>query len=98
MNAVRLSARLVERDPLRYTPAGIPVLGVRLQHDSMQAEAGSQRRVELELAAIAMAEQALRLERVELGRGIAISGFLAPRRRNSRGLVLHVTGFEIDED
>ncbi len=98
MNAVSLSARLIQRDPLRFTPAGIPVLGFRVQHDSMQREAGSERRIEMELAAVAMAEQALRLERVELGRGLAVSGFLAPRRRNSRGVVLHVTGFELNED
>ena len=97
MNSVRLSARLIQRDPLRFTPAGIPVLRFRVQHDSSQREAGGERRVELELAAVAMAQQALRLERIDLGRALSVSGFLAPRRRDSRGLVLHVIEFELNE-
>jgi len=97
VNAVSLLATLVQRDPLRFTPAGVPILGFRVQHQSTQWEARAERRVELEMAAVAMAEPALELEHVDLGRSISLNGFLAPRRRNSRGIVLHVTAFEFIE-
>ena len=53
-NSVTLDARLQSRDSLRFTPAGVPALDFELAHESTQVEAGSERRVACELAAVAL--------------------------------------------
>ena len=37
-NLIKLTARILQVQPLRYTPAGVPVLDVVLQHESWQEE------------------------------------------------------------
>ncbi|MEI7445164.1 MAG: primosomal replication protein N [Burkholderiales bacterium] len=96
MNRVGLTAALVEREPIRYTPAGVPIVGLKLSHQSVQREAGADRTVEMEISAIAADRLALRIDRVALGTALKLEGFLAPRRRNVKALVLHVTDFELD--
>jgi primosomal replication protein N len=84
---------MISREPLRYTPAGIPVIDAVLAHVSQQLEGGHVRQVEFEMAARFAADQAQRLERLPLGSELAARGFLAPRRKGSSGLRLHVTAF-----
>lgn len=96
-NRIELQARLAAREALRYSPAGIPILPASLQHESMQFEAGSQRKVELEIAAVFAGRLAEIANRAPLGAGMQVSGFLAPKRRSSKQLVLHVTEFELIE-
>jgi len=93
-NRVRLRARLVALGDLRYTPAGIAVLQARLEHRSTVAEAGMERQLDFELDAVALGEAARRLGRQELGIEIEVDGFLAPRSRRSRSLVLHIDEFK----
>lgn len=97
MNRVGLTAALVEREAIRYTPAGIPIVGLKLSHQSVQREAGADRTVEMEISAIAADRVALRIDRIALGTELKLEGFLAPRRRNVKALVLHVTEFELNE-
>jgi len=97
LNRVGLTAALVEREAIRYTPAGIPIVGLKLSHQSVQREAGADRTVEMEISAIAADRVALRIDRVALGTELKLEGFLAPRRRNVKALVLHVTEFELNE-
>ena len=97
MNRIGLTAALIEREAIRYTPAGIPIVGLRLSHQSVQREAGADRTVEMEISAIAADRVALRIDRVALGTELKLEGFLAPRRRNVKALVLHVTEFELNE-
>ncbi|HZW12449.1 MAG TPA: primosomal replication protein N [Noviherbaspirillum sp.] len=94
MNQLRLIATIAERDVLRYTPAGIPIVSARLQHASEQVEAGILRQVEFEMAAIVAGELSGRFNRVELGARLVLTGFLARKSRNSKSLVYHVTDFE----
>jgi primosomal replication protein N len=91
LNRLTLHARIIELDALRYTPAGIAVQGLKLEHESMQLEAGAERRVRLELSAFAAGTQALKLKGIQPGSLIAASGFLAPRRQGSKSLVFHLT-------
>ncbi len=97
MNRVGLNAVLREREALRYTPAGVPMVAMKLSHESIQLEAGAERNVQMEIDALAADDVALRISRVALGTGLNLTGFLAPRRRSARSLVLHVTGFELNE-
>ena len=49
-----LDARMQSRDALRFTPTGVPALDFELAHESMQVEAGGERRVACELAGVAL--------------------------------------------
>jgi len=86
-------------EPLRYTPAGIPVLSVVLRHLSEQLEAGMQRRVECDVNAVVMgglAEKAAAASQgVKIGSLVKVSGFIARRSLKSTQLVLHITTLDI---
>ena len=84
---------LVEREALRYTPAGIAKLNARLSHGSEAIEAGHARQLEFELPVRFAGAIAARADRLALGEQLLVTGFLAPRRRQSKSLVLHVTDF-----
>ena len=73
-NRLTLDATLAERGDLRYTPAGIPAIDCVLQHASVQAEAGGERKVECELAAVAFGEPAMALAGVPAGTRAALRG------------------------
>ena len=94
-NRLVLDATLAERGDLRYTPAGIPVLECALRHESVQREAGGERRVECELAAVAFEDTALSLTRIANGTAIRCKGFLARRYRTGITVALHVNEFEL---
>ena len=91
---IELTATLVERSITRYSPAGVPVLECRLDHRSTQLEAEVPREVEFEIKALALGEIVTELERVEPGAELEFRGFLAPARKGSRTLLLHITGFD----
>jgi len=93
VNQLRLVASIAERDVLRYTPAGIPIVSGKLRHSSEQSEAGLSRSIEFEIAAIAVGEISGEFNRAALGSTFQFSGFLAPKNRNSKNLVFHVTEF-----
>jgi primosomal replication protein N len=90
MNQVELSAQVLERESVRYTPAGLPALEMLLSHLSEVVEAGHPRRVELTIAAVALGDLALMLADVQLGAVLQVQGFLAPVRKDSVKLKLHL--------
>jgi len=90
VNRISFSGQVLECEPLRYTPAGLPVLEMVLEHASEVVEAGLPRRVELTLAAVALGDQARMLAGTQLGTTLQIEGFLAPTRKGSRRIKLHV--------
>ena len=96
-NRLALDATLAQRDPLRYTPAGIPAIDCTLQHASTQAEAGGERKVECELHAVAFADVALALSRRPVGSEVRCEGFLARRYRTGVTVAMHITQIEKTE-
>lgn len=90
VNQFSLTAQVLEVQPLRHTPAGQAVLEMRLEHESEVVEAGVARRVSLTLPAVAIGDIALLLADTTLGTPLSIKGFLAPRRKGSDRLVLHI--------
>lgn len=88
MNKLVLQAEVVQIEPLRYTPAGIPLLIVVLRHVSEQVEAGMKRKVECEVNAVTFGD--LALKGLEIGSHIQASGFLAKRSFKSTQLVMHI--------
>lgn len=93
MNELSLVASILERDTLRYTPAGIPIVGGILQHGSTQTEARIDRQVEFEIPAVAAGEISGRFANAELGAMYCFSGFLARKSRHSKTLVFHIIDF-----
>jgi primosomal replication protein N len=94
-NTVRLIGVLAAVEPLRHTPAGLPVVEFTLAHASEQTEAGQQRQVEFEMAAKATGELAARVAGIRQGSGMDVQGFLNRKHRMSRQIVLHVTNMEL---
>ncbi len=93
MNRLVLSAQLVERGARRFTPAGLPVLELRLQHESELTEDGQTRRVSMEVRALAIGAITDRLSALVLGASAQFAGFLA-QGRNGRGVVFHITSID----
>lgn len=79
---------MVQTEPLRYTPAGIPLLSVVLRHASEQTEAGMKRKVECEVNAVLLGD--LALQGLKVGAQIMAQGFLARRSLKSTQLVMHI--------
>ena len=96
-NQVAVSGTLLELDALRRTPAGVAVLKFRIQHDSSQMEAGGERKVSCEIAAVAFEREAKLLAGAKLGSKVKVNGFLAARSRRSNALVLHATEIEFGQ-
>ena len=87
----------MELSELRYTPAGIPVVEFKLDHESEQDEAGSKRKVKAEISAVAFAAQARLVSKIKLNSDLKVEGFLGAKTRRSKKLVLHVTNIEFSE-
>jgi primosomal replication protein N len=90
MNRLVLTAQLVERGALRYTPAGLPALDLSLKHESEVTQDGQSRKVWFDIRARAIGEITRRVEKLELGSAHGFAGFLGSQR-NGRGVVFHVT-------
>jgi primosomal replication protein N len=96
-NRLTLACQLAARDVLRHTPAGVPIVSFTVVHASRQFEAGAEREVALELACVAVEDEAKAIAAAPLGIGLRLGGFLAPRTRSGRQLVLHATEIEFVE-
>lgn len=90
-NSLALSGALVAIEPLRHTPAGVPLLNFKLAHKSQQLEAGLKRQVECEMNGVAIGDEAVEMSRLQAGQAISVSGFLNRKNRMSTQLILHVT-------
>ncbi len=93
-NAFELTATLIERDVMRYTPAGLPLVDCILHHVSQRSEAGVLRQVEVDAPAVAFESVAQRLAACRLDTTYRFRGFVANRSRKSKRTVFHITDFE----
>ncbi len=89
MNQLVLHAKIYSVSPLRYTPAGVPVLEMVLCHHSEQSEVGNTRQVSLTIDAKIIGKDALGWQHAE-GKEVEVSGFLTQRSQKSTRLVLHI--------
>jgi len=95
-NRLEISGTVAELKGLRHTPAGIPVVEFRIRHESEVAHAGTPRKVNVEVEAIAFETLARLVAKSEPGRKVKAEGFLCARSRRSRKPVLHVTNIEFE--
>ena len=93
MNRVALSAVIAEASTLRYTPAGLPAVDLKLEHESQVLEAGQARQVKAAVRAVAIGSLAETIVRHPIGSHWAFTGFLATPR-NGKHPVLHIQSFE----
>jgi primosomal replication protein N len=96
VNQLRLTARIVEMSAPRHTPAGLPALDLRLEHESQAEEAGQPRQVKAMLKAVALGAVAERLGKQPVGSSGRYSGFVASPRR-AQTVVFHIQDFQPDQ-
>lgn len=94
MNRLVLSGTLIQTEPLRYSPAGVPIAEAVVHHRSRQEIAGQTRQVECELTVQASGELAARLAQLPHGTEVRLEGALNRRSVNSRQLVLLLNRIE----
>jgi primosomal replication protein N len=82
---------------LRFTPAGVPVVEFKLDHESEQDEAGSKRVIKAEINAVAFEAQARLVAKARPGSEVKLEGFLGAKSKRSKKIVLHVTNIEFME-
>ena len=94
-NSVVLSACIAEVEALRYTPAGLPALNMRLEHESLVSEAGQERQVKAAVKAVAFGAMAERLAKQAIGSVWRFSGFLA-NAPYGKTVIFHIQEFSQD--
>ena len=100
-NSAALSGEITAIEPLRHTPAGLPLVNFKLTHRSVQVEAGIQRQTELEIGAVASGEVAAAVAKFQIGSSVTVKGFLAAKRRMGTQLgtqiTFHVTNIQLSD-
>lgn len=93
-NSIEIDATLIEREDVRFTPAGIEVFDAVVHHRSRLVEAGIIRTLEYDFEALSYGDTASRLNALAVGAKIRIKGFLATKSMKSRRLTVHITEFK----
>lgn len=96
-NTLCIAGRLIELAPLRFTPAGVPLVSFVLAHTSRQIENEVERDVECELQALALGDVAQVMRSVSPGWKIEATGFVAAKSKRNKMPVLHVTNIKFLE-
>lgn len=94
-NRVELTGHILATSGLRFTPAGVATVEMRLAHGSEQNEAGRPRQVMCEVEAIAFGETARKLSQSPAGAQVNLTGFLDRKSPRSSLLTVHVTDYEL---
>ncbi len=94
MNWLTISGEITHVEPLRYTPAGVPVVEATLLHRSKQIIGQAERGVECELTVQACGELANRLAGQATGTRVKLAGALNRRSVRSSKLMLILNELE----
>ena len=95
MNHFTLTAFLVSKDAIRFTPAGIPVMHCQLEHSGEVSEVGVARKIQMSVEAIAIGPIQKDLEQMDLGTEAVFEGFLAPKTLRNQRLVFHINHIQL---
>lgn len=88
-NFFQLTAVLQHIDPLRYTPAGIPILEVVLQHESWQNENQAACKIKFTLPARIIGQNATVWQHQQ-GKTVTIRGFLTQKSQRNTYPMLRI--------
>jgi primosomal replication protein N len=94
VNRLLISGVLIQVDPVRYSPAGVPIAEAVIQHRGSQDIAGQARQMECELTVQASGLLATQLAQMSNGAEVKLEGALNRRSVNSRQLILIVNRIE----
>jgi len=92
VNLVQLHGRIVQISDVRYSPFGLPLIDLLIEHESHLEEAGVQRKIQLRLKALAIGTQAEKILQLDLLNNLHFSGFLASSK-NSQSVLFHIQSF-----
>jgi primosomal replication protein N len=91
-NQCVLIACIAEAEPIRYTPAGVTVLNLKIDHESVQTESGKTRTVKLAMKAVAFGTVADQLVYQPIGSHWQFSGYLT-NSRQGKTVILNIQNF-----
>ncbi len=94
MNRLIISGEIARIEPLRYSPAGVPIAEAAILHRSSQLIAQQPRQVECELTVQASGPLAAELAGLAAGLQVKLEGVLNRRSVNSRQLILILNRIE----
>jgi len=94
VNRLVISGALIQVDPLRYSPAGVPIAEAVILHRSSQAVAAQARQLECELTVQASGSLATQLAQLASGTQVTLEGALNRRSVNGRQLILILNRIE----
>ncbi|WP_324779160.1 primosomal replication protein N [Thiobacillus sedimenti] len=94
MNRLLISGVVIQVEPLRHSPAGVPIAEAAIAHRSSQTVAGQMRQVECELTVQASGSLAAQLAHLTSGTQVKLEGVLNRRSVNSRQLILILNRIE----
>jgi len=94
VNRLVISGALIQVDPLRYSPAGVPIAEAVVLHRSSQTVATQVRQVECELTVQASGTLASQLAQLNTGTQVKLEGALNRRSVKSRQLILILNRIE----
>ena len=98
INHCTIDAQLIEKEQLRFTPAGVPVSTGRFHHQSAVLEGERPRILDFEFHAVAVGPIGNALDGYAVGLRYRLTGFLAPKTKRSRQWMLHIQTIEKLED
>lgn len=97
-NCLVITGQVANLSPLRYSPAGLPILRFTLEHHSQQREADTPREARCRLAVMACGTRLIqRSQPLTTGQQVRVRGFLsrADHRFGEARLVLHAEHIEL---
>jgi len=94
VNRLVISGTLIQVDPVRYSPAGVPIAEAVILHRSSQTVATQARQVECELTVQASGSLATQLAQLATGTQVKLEGALNRRSVKSRQLILILNRIE----
>lgn len=94
-NTVVLGGEVVAIEPLRHTPAGVPVIELRLQHRSLQQEDQGPVTTEFEFRLWGAGILAQQLSSLRIGQRMSCRGFISLPSRHSRQWVLRANAYQL---
>jgi primosomal replication protein N len=89
VNRVELTGRIVEISTMRYSPSGLPVVELKLEHESTIEDTGIPRKIHLTLRSIAMGNVAENLIKLPIDSFWTFTGFLVSTK-NAKSVVFHI--------
>lgn len=99
-NRLVIGGRIAKVEAIRYSPAGLPITRLVLDHGSTQHEAGHDREARCRLPCLLCGSELHRqLDQLNVGTVVQVEGFLSrsDNRHGSMRLVLHTEQITIVE-